>query len=177
MACENEAIVQCRSVTVAKQTVFGFATNVRQMAECYPSTFVTSNWIHMQYIYVWSIRCLSEFRTVYECTIHSASPLIRMCRSHSHSDLNPALGLSWLVLFHSTLYYIIIYLSFTFTFSEKFVLRFFDLDCYCDCYIVFYNQLFLWMEMGSRPSLIDLGKNSVIKVTRAVQCSIQIVLV
>ncbi len=32
----------------------------------------------VQYVYVGSIRCLGKFRTVYKCTIHSASALVHM---------------------------------------------------------------------------------------------------
>ncbi len=35
-ACENEAIVQCRRVTDARQIAFGYATSIRQTAERYP---------------------------------------------------------------------------------------------------------------------------------------------
>ncbi len=37
MACENEAIIQCRHVTEVRQTVFGCATNVRRTAKRYLS--------------------------------------------------------------------------------------------------------------------------------------------
>ncbi len=68
-ACENEAIVQGKRVTEARQTAFGCATNVRQTVECYPSTISTSKEIRIQYIYVGLIRCLGECRTVYEYTV------------------------------------------------------------------------------------------------------------
>ncbi len=41
VACENDANVRCRRVTEARQTAFGCVTNVRQTAECYPSTVGT----------------------------------------------------------------------------------------------------------------------------------------
>ncbi len=87
-ACENEVIVQCRRVTKARQKAFGYTTNIRQTAECYPSTAGTSKRIGIQYNYIGSIRCLRECRTVFECTIHSTSPLVCIC--HSRSDVNPA---------------------------------------------------------------------------------------
>ncbi len=89
MARENEAIFQCRHVTEARQTACDCVTNV--LTECYLSTVDTSKRICIQYVHVGSIRCLSECRTVYECTICSASPLIHMHCSHSCSDLNPVL--------------------------------------------------------------------------------------
>ncbi len=94
-ACENEAIVQCRCVTEARQTAFGCATNVPQTAKCYPLTVGTSKGICIQYIYVGSICCLGKCRIVYTCTIHSA-----LTRQHasfafsfcSRSGVNPALA-------------------------------------------------------------------------------------
>ncbi len=74
-------IVQYRRITEGRQTAFGCATNVRQTAKCYPSTVSTSKGIHIQYVYVGSIRCHGKCRTVYEPTIHSASALNRMRRS------------------------------------------------------------------------------------------------
>ncbi len=88
--CKNEAIVQCRRVTAARQTALNYATNVRRTAECYLLTVGTSKGICIQYIYVWSIRCLFKYRTVCECTIHSASLLVRIHRSRLRSDVNPA---------------------------------------------------------------------------------------
>ncbi len=88
VVCENEAIVQCRCVTEARQTAFSYVTNVRQTAKCYPSTVGTSKRIRIQYIYVGPICCLGKCRIVYECTILFASPLVRM--RHSHSYVNPA---------------------------------------------------------------------------------------
>ncbi len=76
-AFENDANDRCRCVET-KQTAFGCATNVRRTAECYSSTVSTSKGIRIQCVYVGSIRCLGECRTVYECTIHCA-------------DVNPAL--------------------------------------------------------------------------------------
>ncbi len=67
-ACENDANVQCRRVTEARQTAFGCVTNVRRTAECYPSTVGTSNGIRVQYVHVGSIRCLGECRTIYKFT-------------------------------------------------------------------------------------------------------------
>ncbi len=57
------------------------ATNIRQTAECYLSTVGTSKVILIQYVYVGSIRCLCECRTVYKCTIRSALPRFRMRHS------------------------------------------------------------------------------------------------
>ncbi len=45
---------------------------MRQITERYSSTVGTSKEIHIQYVYG-SIRCLGECRTVYKCTIGSAS--------------------------------------------------------------------------------------------------------
>ncbi len=46
-----------------------------------------------------SIRCISKCRTVYKCTVHSASPRFHMSRSCSHSDVNPALKVkSWRII-------------------------------------------------------------------------------
>ncbi len=53
---------------------------------CYPSTVGISKGICIQYVYIWLIRCLSESRTVYECTIHSAQGLMVNTRS---SGKNP----------------------------------------------------------------------------------------
>ncbi len=66
-AFENNANVRYRRVTEVRQTEFG-----------YPSTVGTSKGIRIQYVYVESIRCIGKFRTVYECTIHSASALTRI---------------------------------------------------------------------------------------------------
>ncbi len=67
-ACENDANVRCRRVPEARQTAFGYVTNVRRTAECYPSTVGTLKGIRVQYVYVGSIRCLGERRTIYKFT-------------------------------------------------------------------------------------------------------------
>ncbi len=51
-ACENDVNVWCRRVTEARQTAFGCATNVWQIAELYPSTVGTSKRIRIQYTYM-----------------------------------------------------------------------------------------------------------------------------
>ncbi len=63
-AFENNANVRCRRIPEARQTAFGCVTNVRQTAECYPSTVGTSKGIRVQYVYVGSICCLDERRTI-----------------------------------------------------------------------------------------------------------------
>ncbi len=75
---KNYANVRCRRVIKARQTAFSCATNIRQTAKCYLSTVGTSKGIHIQYIYVGSSRCLGKCWTVYECTVHSASALVRI---------------------------------------------------------------------------------------------------
>ncbi len=107
VACKNEAIVWYRRVTEVRQTAFGCVTNVWQTVEHYPSTVGTSKGICIQYIYVKSILCLGECRTVCRCTIHSASHRFRMCRLHS--DVNPALCVHYM---HSTLEILYTNLSF-----------------------------------------------------------------
>ncbi len=82
-------IVKSRHVTETRQTAFGSVTNVRRTAECDLSTVGTSKGIRIQYVYVGSICCLGECRTVYQCAIHSALALARMSRSHA--DVHPAL--------------------------------------------------------------------------------------
>ncbi len=67
-ACENDANVRCRRIPEARQTAFGCAMNVRQTAECYPSTVGTSKKIRVQYVYVGLIRCLGECPTIYKFT-------------------------------------------------------------------------------------------------------------
>ncbi len=79
-AFQNDANFQCRRVTEVRQTAFGCATNIRQIAECYPPTVGTAKGICIQCVYVGSIHCLRECQTVYECTIHSASALVHMRR-------------------------------------------------------------------------------------------------
>ncbi len=85
-------------ITKMRQTAFTFvcAANIWRTPEQYPPTVDTSMGIHIQYIYVGSIWCLGECRTVHKCTIHSAST--RFCMRQSHSDVNPA----W-VRFHTVL--------------------------------------------------------------------------
>ncbi len=86
----EHTIFKCRCVTEASQTAFGCAPNIRRTAKLYPPTVGTSKGIHIQHIYVRSIRCLGECGTVYKCTICSASPRFHKHRSHSRFDINPA---------------------------------------------------------------------------------------
>ncbi len=67
-ACENDANVRCRRIPEARQTAFGCVTNVRRTAKYYPPTAGTSKGICVQYVYVGSIRCLGECRTIYKFT-------------------------------------------------------------------------------------------------------------
>ncbi len=48
-----------------RQIAFGYTTNVRRTAKHYLSTVGTSKGSRIQYVYVWSIRCIGECRTVY----------------------------------------------------------------------------------------------------------------
>ncbi len=67
-ACENDVNVRCRRIPEVRQIAFGCVTNVRQTAECCPSTVGTSKGICLQYIYVESIRCFGECQTIYAFT-------------------------------------------------------------------------------------------------------------
>ncbi len=80
-ACENDANVWCRCIPEARQTAFGFVTNVRRTAKCYPSTVGTSKGIRVQYVYVGSIRCLGECWTIYKFT-HMNVRIVLACRVH-----------------------------------------------------------------------------------------------
>ncbi len=57
-----------RTFDVARQTAFGCVTNIRRTSKCYLSTVGTSKGICVQYIFVGSIRCLGECRTIYKFT-------------------------------------------------------------------------------------------------------------
>ncbi len=78
-AFENDANVRCRRISEARQTAFGCVTNVRRTAECYPSTVGTSKGIRIQYVYVGSIRCLGERRTIYKSTHMNVRILFACC--------------------------------------------------------------------------------------------------
>ncbi len=76
-------------MTEVRQTAFSYAMNVRQTAERYPSTVGTLKGIHIQYVYVGSIWCIGECRTVYQmyCMFYLASlphapfPFAFICKS------------------------------------------------------------------------------------------------
>ncbi len=76
---EKDANVRCRHVTKARQTAFGCVTNVWRTVECYPSTVGTSKGIRVQYVYVGSIRCLGECRTIFKFT-HMNVRIVFACR-------------------------------------------------------------------------------------------------
>ncbi len=78
-AFKNDANIRCRRIPEAKQTAFSCVTNVRRTAECYPSTVGTSKGIRVQYVYVGSIRCLGERRTIYRFT-HMNVRIVFACR-------------------------------------------------------------------------------------------------
>ncbi len=83
VAFENDANIRCKRVTEARQTAFGCATNVRRTAECYPLTVSTSKGIRVQYVYVGSIRCFGECRTIYKFT-HINVRIVFVCRIRVH---------------------------------------------------------------------------------------------
>ncbi len=81
------------------------ATSIRLCDKCYPSTVGTSKGIHIQYVYVGCIRCLSECQTVYKCEVYRSPGVLTYLVNKMQPTCCCCLWRHWLL----TLTYVLLY--------------------------------------------------------------------